>query len=325
MESILISIIVPVYNVKDYVSKCIESLLCQTHSNIEIIIVDDGSNDGSGEVVDNYASRDNRIVAIHQDNKGLSGARNSGLEIMHGDYVMFVDGDDYVEKDFCEAALDLITSHHVEIATFGYRMVWDGDSRTQDMFTANPRYASKQETIKVMIERVEAVYNMACNKIFASHLFDGITFPVGRTFEDMAVMHLLIDKASTNVYFSDKILYNYMQARQDSIMNNKMSPKHLHDRLIGELERLDFIKEKYPALKKTQASCLVHLCLQCFMYLPEDNPCLKDAKRFFDCNITLVVGATTGPRRVRVLFYYLMPPLFRKVNKYLKKRYPNGY
>lgn len=319
IENFLVSIIVPVFNIKDYISICIESLLHQTHSKIEIIIVDDGSTDGSSEIIDKYAEQDNRIISIHQNNKGPGAARNSGLEVMSGDYVMFVDGDDFVEIDFCEKALELVICEKVEIASFGYNLVWD-DHRKVAFAIVNPRLVNKEDGIKKLIDRDDAVMNFVCNKIFDRHLFDGIRFPEKTTFEDMAIIHLLFDRVSSNIFISDLILYNYRQSRTGSTMSNVTAPKHLHNRLINEFERLKFIREKYPALVKNQQRWLVNICLLCFMFLPPNSPDIKEVKTFFNSNMISIISATSGLRKIRVLCYFLFPPLFKLINNYIKQR-----
>lgn len=159
-EDILITIIVPVYNVIDYLPQCLDSLLCQTHSNIEIIIIDDGSSDGCGKMIDEYARLDQRIKVIHTQNSGLSAARNRGLDASSGDYLMFVDSDDYVERDFCKEALNLAISHQVEVVSFGYNSFWSNNNNRIDQSTSEPRLLNKEDAIRELIERKDVFYNM---------------------------------------------------------------------------------------------------------------------------------------------------------------------
>lgn len=115
-KRIKVSIIVPIYNVKNFLPKCIESIIKQTHKNLEILLVDDGSKDGSGEIADNYATKDKRIIVIHQINSGVSSARNTGLSKVTGEYVCFADGDDYLMEDYVEYLLDMAIKYNADIA-----------------------------------------------------------------------------------------------------------------------------------------------------------------------------------------------------------------
>ena len=119
-----ISIIVPIYNIEKYLPRCLESILAQTYKNIEVILVDDGSVDNSGMIADTYARNDQRIIVIHQVNKGVSAARNAGLDLATGDYIGFVDGDDYIEPDMYEILMRIIDEQQVDIAHCGYQMVY---------------------------------------------------------------------------------------------------------------------------------------------------------------------------------------------------------
>lgn len=188
-RQIMVSIIVPVYNVANYLPKCVDSLLVQTYNDIEILLIDDGSTDGSGEIADQYAKQDNRIRTFHQPNGGISAARNKGLEVMRGDYVMFVDGDDYVSKHFCKAALDLAIKNQVDIVSFGYYTFQEQGGELELRATHEPRFLDKEQAIQELILRSDVMYNYAWNKFFKSQLFKDLRFPEGMTFEDSAIMH----------------------------------------------------------------------------------------------------------------------------------------
>ena len=317
-EDSQISIIVPVYNVIDYLPQCLDSLLCQTHSNIEIIIIDDGSSDGCSELIDEYARHDQRIKSFHTKNSGLSAARNRGLDASSGDYLMFVDSDDYVERDFCKEALSLVVGNQVEVAAFGYNGFWADDNNYVCHSTKQPRLLNKEDAIRELIERKDVFYNMVWNKIFSHHLFNGIRFPEGRTFEDMAVMHIVLDRVLTGIYISDKVLYNYRQDRKNSIMSRATTPTILDDRLTNELARLQFIKDYYPDLNQSQINVLVKVCEQCFIYMPDSQFDYRIA-HFMKTNKYEVLAATTGLRKIRFQSYYAMHIVFRLINIMLRR------
>ena len=126
-----ISIVVPIYNVEKYVKKCIESLIKQTYKNIEIILVDDGSTDSSAEIIDEYANKDSRIIAIHQKNKGVSSARNTGLKAARGEYIGFVDPDDYVDCQMYEVMVNKLQASLADLVVCGYSKIWESSKKTE--------------------------------------------------------------------------------------------------------------------------------------------------------------------------------------------------
>lgn len=321
LQEILISVIVPVYNVKDYLPACIESLLSQTHSNIEIIIVDDGSTDGGSIIVDEYANLDKRIKAIHTVNSGVSAARNIGLDLATGDYLMFVDSDDYVENDFCGQALSIAIEHQVEVVSFGYNSFWTNSDNRIRQSTREPKLLNKHDAIKELIDRKEILFNMPCNKIFVRHLFDGMRFIEGRTFEDMAIMHLVFDRVKTGIYVSDKILYNYRQARTGSTMTNFSSPKMLRDRFLNERDRLQFIKEHYPDLEQNQIRVLAKICVLCYIYLPKKRSVLNgnEIESFMKANKSKIIASYSGSKKFLLFSYYTMPFLFKMMILFIRK------
>ena len=209
----LVSVIIPVYNVELYLAKCIESVLGQTYQNLELILVNDGSTDSSFEICKRFSNKDNRIRVISQDNAGLSAARNTGIEYVQGDWIMFVDSDDMLSSIAVELLVNLANRTKADIAcgAFSYHI------EELDKF-------DKLQTAKchVFANGVEAIHysyltNHAWGKIYASHLFTSsdIRFPMGRRYEDIATTYRLFDKASV-VVTTDAKLYWY-RTREDSI------------------------------------------------------------------------------------------------------------
>ena len=184
----LISIIVPVYNVEQYLSRCVNSLVNQTYHNIEIILVDDGSPDRCGEMCDEYAKRDKRVVVIHKSNGGLSDARNKGLDVAKGDYVMFVDSDDWIELETCSIIIGLAVKYEVDVVSFGIQLV--GEKGIYEIQRVPySRIISSYEGVGAMVyqQKRKGILNYVCNKIFKKILFENIRFPLGALFEDQDV------------------------------------------------------------------------------------------------------------------------------------------
>lgn len=317
----LISIIVPIYNVERYLPQCIDSLIGQTYPCIEILLIDDGSTDDSGVIADSYAQRDERIVVIHQDNAGISAARNAGLEAMHGDFLMFVDGDDYVEVDFCKVALDLALTHQVDIVSFGYNAFWELSRNAVRKATRSPRLLEKQEAIQELITRRDVLYNFAWNKIYRVQQFADMRFPMGRSFEDVAVMHHIVERSSTGVYISDRVLYNYRRERHGSVVSSIRSEKVIHDRLLDEFERLEYVKKHYPEFENKQIAAVLEVCFQGLTLLPHRHEDRKRIKQFLKENKDKCLASSYDKRKMRLKAYYYMPPLFYLATLYVKLHY----
>ena len=252
----LITIIVPVYNVEKYLSRCINSLINQTYQNLEIILVDDGSPDNSGHICDEYAAKDSRIKVIHKVNGGLSDARNVALDETNGDYVLFVDSDDWIEKSTCEQLLRIAAEQSVEVVCFGYRMLTE-QKTINTIHVEKSLRLTPAEAIDKIIYRVKknCIANYVCNKFFAKQLFNNVRFPKGLLFEDQGTTYKLLHNAKM-VYVSDSVFYNYFQ-HSGSITSGWYRPKAIHDRIVIWKERLGFIQKYYPDLKDKQIALLI--------------------------------------------------------------------
>ena len=189
-EGALISVIIPVYNVRMYLKKCIESIIHQTYGNLEILIVDDGSDDGSEAICDQYGEQDHRIKVFHKDNGGLASARNYGLQYAGGDYIGFVDSDDYIDAGMYEHLIDVMYEE-VDLASCGLREEYVRRYRRRYLasnFTRGYQIMNNCEAMRELL--LSRAFNFSvCNKLFKKRVFDNITFPEGRSSEDIPVMY----------------------------------------------------------------------------------------------------------------------------------------
>lgn len=217
-EKDLISIIVPVYKVEPYLNQCVESLIRQTYSNLEIILVDDGSPDVCGRMCDEWALRDSRIIVVHQQNKGLSGARNTGLKICRGHYLMFVDSDDYVELEYVERLYLRLTEQDADVAMCGFSYLSENNSFEHVVIL------ERESTVKNSIGALlglesggnrKIFYTVVWNKIYKRALWEKLRFPEGKICEDEFVMPLLYELCG-KVAFVNEGLYMYRK-REGSI------------------------------------------------------------------------------------------------------------
>lgn len=216
MSQPILSIIVPVYNVQEYLDACINSLLSQTYERIEIILVDDGSTDDSGRICERYASLDPRIRVIHKENGGLSDARNAGIEIAKGEYIGFVDSDDWISTKMYEVLLRNLEVSKADIAVCERVAVYP--DRMEDCGGTDSICVLNQEESLDILYANKKYGSYACNKLFRKELFKSIRFPKGRLFEDIYIMHELFGLAN-RVVFIDTGLYFYLQ-RPNSIVNS---------------------------------------------------------------------------------------------------------
>jgi len=235
----LISVIVPVYKVEDYLSRCVDSILSQTYTNIEIILVDDGSPDRCGEICDRYAQHDPRVRVIHKENGGLSDARNAGIEIAKGQYISFIDSDDWVHPEFLETLYQLILSTDSDIAASDFLRT-STENLPVFLEEGTVYQYSNLEALKQYAGVFFVQMVVAWGKIYKRHLFEGVRFPVGRVHEDEFTTHKVIYKAKRIVLTTRKLIY-YWQ-RQDSIMGSRSSLKNQLDTIEALLERSAFFE-----------------------------------------------------------------------------------
>lgn len=255
----LISVIVPVYNVANYIKKCTDSIINQTYCNLEIILVDDGSIDGSAELCDKIASSDNRIKVIHKKNGGLSDARNIGIEFANGDFISFIDSDDYIECDMLDELFNNICAHEAEISVCGYDMIYP--SRIINISEGDTKVIyTRDEAFRVLVHR-DNIGVIACNKLYKKTLFDNVRYPMGQHFEDINTTYKLIANAKRIVY-TPRVLYHYVQ-RTDSINGKNFKEKKFNYKLYDMEKAAD---ELLDYVEKNQRDALTEISIGCADY-----------------------------------------------------------
>lgn len=223
----LVSVIIPVYNVQLYLPQCLKSVCNQTYSNLEIIVVDDGSIDASGTIADDYAAIDKRIFVIHKINGGLSSARNEGIRHAKGEYYLFVDSDDYIDQDTVEAMLGVMLEHGAQLVECGMRKVYS-DGKTEEECNATEVVLSGREAVSSFLERKNTMKPVACDSLYHKSIFREISFEEGRLHEDGWFKYKAFYTAE-KVVITPKTYYNYRQERDGSIMTVKVRRKNIRD------------------------------------------------------------------------------------------------
>lgn len=252
----LVSVVVPVFQVENYLDKCIQSVVNQTYHDLEIILVDDGSTDHSPEICDIWEKKDARIRVIHKKNGGLSDARNVGLHAARGKFIAFVDSDDWIDSRFIEYLYVAIQKTNADIAACDVQKVNDGfEPRNIVDISFRFEISTSKEAINDILNdrRFRAV---VWNKLYKSEILKGEQFEVGRFHEDEFLTYRLYDKATSLVYIGTP-LYYYRQ-RRGSIMDS-FSLRHL-DVLDAYLNRIGLLEKKYPDLAKKDK---VNFCISC--------------------------------------------------------------
>lgn len=232
----LISIIIPVYNVAPYLDRCMKSVLGQTYPNLEIILVDDGATDESGAMCDEYASKDSRIVVIHQENRGLSAARNAGTLASKGKYICFVDPDDEVDVQYVELLHTAMVSLKVSLAMCSFVAIYEKMDIKADGYPCETAAYSKKplftitadEYLDNYVERKKASVT-AWNRMYTSEMAHKILFPEGKVFEDLAI-HILFAIEAEKIGIVARPLYLHYEQREDSITAT-ISEKNYTDHL----------------------------------------------------------------------------------------------
>jgi glycosyltransferase involved in cell wall biosynthesis len=220
----LISIIIPVYKVESYLVKCVESVMNQSYRNLEIILVDDGSPDNCGEICDQFASIDNRIKVIHKENGGLSSARNAGLKIATGDFIGFVDSDDWIEKCMYEYLVAKAIQEDADIVQCGFQAVFPNGKIERQYLFEDERYTTNQAILDAYFSQTK-INVVVWNKLYKRDLIKDIRMVEGRLNED-TMFSLEVMLQSNKVVSIGKVYYNYL-LRDTSIMKTAFTPKKM--------------------------------------------------------------------------------------------------
>lgn len=275
----LISVIVPIYNVAAYLPKCLSSLQAQTYPSLEFILVDDGSEDNSRQICNEFLCYDIRYKIIVKENGGLSDARNKGIEKAKGEYVFFLDGDDFLPPYAIEVLYETLRQHNADISC-GKILEYTSDSHLPLL---------KKECMSICENTTEALASMlymkkttnsACGKLYSLKIFEHIRFPKGKLYEDLATTYKLIAQ-SNKVAFVDEYVYYYYKARSSSIMNQKFNT----NRLLGHEyanEIVDYVTINYPTIRNAAYYRLIVEDLFFILpYIPYNNEFKEERMRLW--------------------------------------------
>ncbi|MCC8015166.1 MAG: glycosyltransferase family 2 protein [Eubacterium sp.] len=308
----IVSVIIPVYKVENYLRECLDSVINQTYKNLEIILVDDGSPDKCPYICDEYALNDSRIKVVHKQNGGLSDARNAGVNIANGKYIVFVDSDDYIEIDMIEILYSTAEKYAADIVECGVNYYVD-KVKINDSFDKITVLDSK-DACRCFLDRSLNIRSMTPNKLYKTNIIKQIPFEVGRLHEDMYFAYQAL-------YYSPKYVriecckYNYRQQREGSIMTVPIREKNVRDMIYGYEKRNEFFSERKEGLlldisRASYYRGLLHLLCRTH-YSLRDNKELADfiIKRLKDNKALIEQNKYMGKAKIAYNLFKISPNL----------------
>lgn len=279
-----ISVIIPIFNVEKYLNKCVDSVINQTYKKIEIILVDDGSPDNCPAICDEYAKNDDRVRVIHKRNGGLSDARNAGIDVCEGDYITFIDSDDYVESDLVELLYKNLVNNNCDISTCSYNIVYENEPVFETAIEDDAYVYSAKDALGDLFYQKHTTTS-ACAKLYKKQLFDNIRYPKGKMNEDLGTTYRIFSK-SNKIVVSSKKKYCYLQ-RHGSLIHSKFALDRMDGLAFAE-DALRHVEKYYPQIIKPAQNrvfieaiyILIALIPQRQEYTREYARCVSVVKKF---------------------------------------------
>lgn len=296
----LVSIIIPIYKVEKYLDKCIESVVNQTYANLEIILVDDGSPDNCPAICDEWAKKDSRIMVIHKENGGLSSARNSGVAIAKGEWIGFIDSDDYIVPDMYEKMFLAVQESEAELCICGMKWVNEDGSKYENVLTSPiiNEVLTKEVAFSKLVGLDYYYYVTSVNKLYKKELFEKVIFPEGKLHEDEFTAHLFFNECEKIVCVQDE-LYFYVQ-HQNSIMNAAYSIKRL-DAVYAIYDRYLFFRSKGD---KKKAKITARQVYGALIFNISQADMIKNKKELFPLVIKCVFALFPDLRIIKLVLVY---------------------
>ena len=268
----MISVIVPVYNVEKYLRECLDSIVNQSYKELQIILIDDGSTDGSGKICDNYALNDERITVIHQNNKGAGAAKNAGLEVVDGEYVAFVDGDDYLEADAYQYMYDLISRYDADVIQCNFQKVYV-DRKEENKKSISTQTCTAEEYLKRFLN--DWTCGLLWDKLFKATTLKDVFFEEGNIIDDDFFTYKGIMNSSV-IVCDDKIVYNYRQRKSSvSYLPENNEREYIYDRANVLYVRRRDVTKQFPELAEIYEDHYVNSLLR---LMKESCLTIKSAK-----------------------------------------------
>ena len=319
MQEYLISIIVPFYNPGGNFRRCLDSLIHQTYGNLEIILIDDGSTDGSYEIAKEYAQIDKRVVLEKQKNSGVSHARNRGIQIAHGDYFSFIDSDDYLDLDTYEYLLGILNEKKVDVVNYEHYITYPTHEVEHKLLDSDYGWRDKKGA------QYQLLYNVqfACNKLFPQKIIQGLTFDESiLRGEDTLFAKMALDRAES-FWFDKRPLYHYVQSEESAVRGkfrkSQLTIMRLYDVCIP------FYKEKYPELLNGFFSYMAGQLISIFYDMWSDETDFKDEQselvKVYEKYYKEAIKCKEVSRKQKLKYriFHWSPMIFCRIHKILWK------
>lgn len=305
----MVSIIVPVYNCENYLLKCMHSIIAQTYTNLEIILVDDGSTDASGDICEEIASKDNRVTVIHKSNGGPASARNKGIDCANGSYIMFIDSDDFAMPQLVEELISVSILQKADLVVCGYYYIDENQEEQHEEeeyemlnFEGNKKY---------QLVNGEYIQVMPFCKLYKREIFNELRYPEGKYAEDEWIIHHIVDKSNKIIYFNKKMYY-YVN-HKDTLSKQEVTEVRLRSMLDARWDRIHLIAEKKDLGQEALQNCVEWLqryIVETYVRLRIDKT--KECERKILLDSMKKVYLLTKVSRVKTKFRYF---LFFKCSK----------
>lgn len=316
----LISVIVPVYNCEMYLNQCVESIINQTYSNLEIVLVDDGSTDDSGKICDEYSEKDHRVVVLHTVNGGAASARNKGLNVAKGEYITFVDSDDWIESDMYHSMLELLKNNSADVAKVGFIKEYENNSSIVLGNEYDGIYL-KDEAVKKFLYHENEFCGGVWDKLYKRELFDNVRFPEKLITEDYYV-NALIYANLNRIAVSSKAYYHY-RMQENSVCHQPVN-SHTFDEIETAKKLIDYYKENNVAQQKDYNYYLAHSYYDVLYNLVikgADNNIVKEYKKAFNSLFRKCIFSceVSGFKKIKMLLFGINPKGYETFKQYIKK------
>ena len=326
-----ISVIVPAYNIEEYIGECLESLINQTYHNLEIIVVNDGSKDNTLKIIEKYASEDNRLIVINKPNGGLSSARNAGLDIMSGDYVSFIDGDDFVSIHLYDSIVRIISDNmDLDLIQYGYcEFINGGGIKDQSSKDVNKNNANKElsffygaDILDNIIVKNSPLSVLVWDKIYKKEIFRKVRFCDGKYYEDLPVSLEILFYAN-KIVVTRQTFYNYRKMRIGAITNEK------DEKILDEYYIIETLIKKYKHnsyLLGIIETYSIDRLLFWYVRVTNNRIPFKNRKYIIDKLHEYIKGKRKIPikcpfgiKYIKYKIFLYLPNVYRFINKIIRK------
>lgn len=295
-----ITVIIPVYKVEEYLDKCVQSVVKQTYKNLEIILVDDGSPDNCPKMCDDWAKKDARIKVIHKENGGLSSARNAGLDIATGEYITFLDSDDYIDLEMIETLYTQVRRFSADVAMCRFKFVYpNGEEKNIYIEDDEVTVHNQLDLVNLLLENRDTSLVLSCAKLYKKSIFDKLRFEMGKLHEDEFILLDVIERTNSLIIVN-KCFYNYLK-RPDSITGKK-TIKNYEDAYEAFTKRYFRIKEGFNQLRKKNEKAYLFQLRSLYI---ETYKNFRDFSKHILKQFNIVYKTATGKTFKDFLFRYL--------------------